>query len=68
MKKLIKSILIFILAINVLSGCTSFNPNTTQTIVNYEYKLFDTNDDHEINIDISDNDWHNLLAIPANKT
>lgn len=79
MKKIGSLLLIFMLLTGVcFTGCQSQRdvPQTQTTAgetvktseASYTESLFDTSRVHEINVEIAEDDWKNLLANPLNKT
>nr|WP_315022357.1 CotH kinase family protein [uncultured Aminipila sp.] len=68
MKKAIILVLVVTLIVSSFAACshTSVKDNVTQ--MEYERKLMDDSTVHNINVEISDKDWNDLLENPLDKT
>ncbi len=70
--KIISAVLIVVLIISCV-GCSNKTAsnntgNNNNTDIEYDTKIFDTSYVHTINIEISEEDWANLLQNPLDKT
>ena len=64
-----KKIFVFVLCmLFMLQGCTSASTNKEDTVIEKTDDIFDTSYVHQINIEISEEDWEDLKANPLDKT
>lgn len=68
MKKLMTVVLIVTLIVSSLAGCSKTSEQKTTKSMEYEGKLMDDSTVHTINVEISDEDWNDLLENPLDKT
>lgn len=68
MKKLITVVLMVTLIISSLAGCSNNSEKKNGKSMEYEGKLMDDSTVHTINVEISDEDWNDLLKNPLDKT
>lgn len=68
MKKVMTVVLMVTLIISSLAGCSNNSEQKSGKSMEYEGKLMDDSTVHTINVEISDEDWNDLLKNPLDKT
>ena len=66
--KMKKFYVVILCLLFVLQGCTSASTNIENTVIEKTDDIFDTSYVHQINIEISNEDWEDLKANPLDKT